>query len=977
MPRPVWAQEAGIAGTVKDASGAVMPGVTVEASSPALIERVRSVVTDDKGAYKLIDLRPGRYTVTFTLSGFATVKREGIDLNAGFTAGVDAEMKVGSLEETLTVTSASPVVDLQNVRTQNTLSRAVLDSVPNAQSISSFSALTLGSTASGVTSGADVGGNQGESGMVSIHHARTDDMKYYQDGMSVNNSMGNNGGIYHAGQVNNSLAVSEVQVAYSGANAEVETAGANFNFVTKDGGNRFTGDARAFFTNNNFQHTSLPTDLVARGLTSGQSVKDIYDYGGALGGPLLKDRLWFFTAHRIWGNDEYQPNSFFNAIQGTGRYQADTSRQGYYQSHTHENSGHLTLQASLKDKIAYFGNYVSTCSCFQGVGATTAPEASFNTVLPASLNQVTWTRVQSAKILFEAGYTFLWTNWQFVHSPGESLTDIPVTELSTGFTYNAKPGALYYTDGNPPGEWPAGQQNARASMSYVTGSHNIKVGGTWLRGVNTQAGTVNSLPGFGPVSFQFLNGKAVSLTEWAAPNYQSQGFHNLGLFAQDQWTMNDRLTLSLGVRGDFFDGWYPDQDVPAGAFVPGFHVTGRSGVPTYRDVSPRLGLAYKLTTDGKTAVKVSAGRYMGSKGTDIPQAVNPANALVLSASRTWNDANGDLFPQANELGPLSNAAFGTSVPNTTYLDNVLTANRPYTWQASASIERELLPRTQLSVGYFYLRNFNFTVTQNTAVTPDNFTTYCVTAPVNPALPGGGGNQICGNYDVNPAQFGKVKSAVSIATPFGSYKDLQNTVDIAVRTRFGHGGLFQGGISLGRSEIDTCFQNSRPDILAAGTTATTPRTQAFCDVVGLWWKANGQIKLNGSYPLPYGFQLGGVFQNLPGAPILANAVFTNAQVAASLGRNLAACGTATTCNATVTIPLIPNLTMFEARVNQLDLRVGRQFTFRRVVATPALDVYNVFSSDPVLARNNTFGSAWGTPTRFLDGRLAKLGIQLTF
>src|SRR6266567_2292604 len=152
MPRYVAAQgtsAAGIAGVVKDTSGAVLPGVTVEAASPALIEKVRTVITDDQGQYKIIELRPGQYVVTFTLAGFSTVKREGIELTAGFTAPVNAELRVGSLEETLTVSGASPIVDTQNVRTQNLLSREVLDALPTNKTMQGFAALTVGAVSGG------------------------------------------------------------------------------------------------------------------------------------------------------------------------------------------------------------------------------------------------------------------------------------------------------------------------------------------------------------------------------------------------------------------------------------------------------------------------------------------------------------------------------------------------------------------------------------------------------------------------------------------------------------------------------------------------------------------------------------------------------------------------------------------------------------------------------------------------------------
>jgi len=980
---PAWAQNGSISGIVKDATGAVMPGVTVEAASPALIEKVRTAVTDGSGVYRIVDLRPGTYTVTFTLPGFNTAKREGIELTAGFTAPVDAELKVGAVEETLTVTGASPLVDVQNVRTQNNLTRAVLDTVPNAQTISSFSALTLGSVASGVTSGMDVGGNQGEQGMVAIHHARENDMKYMQDGMNTNNSMGTNGGIFKAGQNMNQLAVSEVQVTYNGGNAEYETAGANFNFVTKDGGNIFSGGGRAAYTNGDFQSNNLGDDLRARGVTSSQSVKQIYDYGAALGGPLMKDRLWFFTAHRMWGAEEYQPNSYFNLVQGTGLYERDLGRPGYYISRAHENGGRLTYQASPKDKISYFANYSNTCSCIQGVSSNVAPEAGLNNIIPNSLHQVTWSRVQNSRILYEAGYTYLWTSFRFPHTAGGadytvSATDIPTTELSTGFSYNARAAtSLAYTDFPQEYTDPAGQQNFRAAMSYVTGSHALKFGGTWARGILEESGQVNSLPGYGPVSFQFLNGRPSTLTQYLSPQYQKQGFRNAGLYVQDQWTVARRLTLNLGVRGDFFNGFYPDQQIPDTPFVPGFRIQGRSGVPSWTDFSPRLGMAYRLTDDGKTALKAQIGRYVAAQGAGLPQSVNPANSISTTAIRTWNDINNDRFPQAEELGPISNTAFGTPVPNTVFSEDVLGDNRPYTWQSSVVVERELAPGWGVSVGYFRVQNANFYVTQNTAVAPENYTQFCVTAPLNPGLPGGGGNQICGNYNVNPSSFGRVSNSTTIASNFGDYTDTFNGVDTAVRARFGRGGVLQGGISLGRTETNTCFANNRPDVLPANQAATTPRLDAFCDVVGSWWDANGQIKVTGSYPLPYGFNIAGVLQNLPGAPILANAVYTNAQVAPSLGRNLAACGAATTCTATVTVALIPNLTMFEDRVTQFDLRLGRDFRFGHFKASPAFDVYNLFNDNTISARNNTYGAAWGTPTRFLDGRLAKFSLYVTF
>jgi hypothetical protein len=301
------------------------------------------------------------------------------------------------------------------------------------------------------------------------------------------------------------------------------------------------------------------------------------------------------------------------------------------------------------------------------------------------------------------------------------------------------------------------------------------------------------------------------------------------------------------------------------------------------------------------------------------------------------------------------------------------------------VERELAPAWGVSVGYFYVGNKNFYANQNTLVSPSDYSSYCVTTPTGVstpfgggfALPGGGGSQICGLYDVSLAKQGQIATSTTIASAFGDYTDTFHGVDAAVRARFGHGGILQGGLSVGRSETNTCFANNRPDVLPAGQATTTPRTDAFCDVVGGWWQANGQIKLSGSYPLKYGLNVSGVYQNLAGPPILATNVFTNAQILPLLQRNLSACGTNPVCAGTVTVAMIPNLTMFEARVNQFDFRLGWSFKYKTLRATPAFDLYNLFNASPVLGRNNTYGPAWGTPTRFLDGRLAKFGVQIDF
>src|SRR2546425_1470126 len=270
-----------IAGVVRDVTGAVLPGVTVEAASPALIEKVRAVVSDGQGQYKIVELRPGTYSVTFTLPGFATVKREGTELTTGFTATVNAELRVGALEETITVTTASPVVDTQNVRTQNALSRETLDALPTNRTMQGYATLTVGATSVGSAGSThDVGGDKMDQyGTVDYHGNSAGDGRWLFDGMRINNTVVTGGGASKFYSINQADA-QEVVLEVAGMSAEAETSGVHVNVVPKTGGNTFKG---YFFTSGNtgaMQQSNLTDELRARGLNTVTDLKRVYDVGG-------------------------------------------------------------------------------------------------------------------------------------------------------------------------------------------------------------------------------------------------------------------------------------------------------------------------------------------------------------------------------------------------------------------------------------------------------------------------------------------------------------------------------------------------------------------------------------------------------------------------------------------------------------------------------------------------------------------------
>jgi hypothetical protein len=686
----------------------------------------------------------------------------------GVLGAVNAVMKVGSLEETVTVTGASPTVDVRNVRTQAVLDHETLNVLPNAQNVSAFMNLTLGATLTGNagTGGVDVGGSGGEMGTASVHNNRADDMKIAQEGMSTNNSMGTNGGILHMGQHYNMEAVSEVTMSSNGMSADTETAGLQINYVPKDGGNRFSASGRGAYTNEEFSSDNLTPALVAQGAASPARVKRIYDWGGGVGGPIRHDRLWFFTAHRWWGAESYVAGSFYNKVQGqkapNGRplYEPDLTRRTFTADPSQENSVRLTSQISSKDKLTFYGNRGHQCLCSYAISSVLAPEAGLIASAPNNhLFQGTWTRPHTNKVLMEAGVSYLRNPFEFKHLDGVSNTDIQVVELSPFLIYNAwAADAIPYNEGDPSD---TDQINGRASLSYVTGSHALKFGFAWMHGWIESNGSNNVLPGFGPVTFTTLQGVPVGVTLQSHPQYSRSDYRNMGFYAQDQWTVQ-RLTLNLGLRADVFDGWTPDQESPASAYVPGFHVSRIDGTPRWRDISPRFGVAYDFGGSGKTAIKAAAGRYVASMGTGLPLSINPANAISKSVFRTWNDANNDFFPNGDprnpaangELGPSQNPAFGTPVITQFFAPDMLTENRPYTWQMSIAVDREVRDNVRASASYFRTAHFNQTVVDNESVTQAGYDPYCVTTPSS-ALLSGGGQRICGFADLSFASLAAI------------------------------------------------------------------------------------------------------------------------------------------------------------------------------------------------------------------------------
>jgi hypothetical protein len=960
--RTARAQNTGIAGVVKDPSGAVMPGVTVEAESPALIEKVRSVVTDGQGLYQIVDLRPGTYSVTFSLPGFSTVKRNGIEITASFIATVNAELSVGAVEQSITVTGQAASVDTHNVVQQKVLGEELRDALPTARSIQTMANVIPGMAATSTNrpSGQDVGGLSGDRGQVLIHGSRAGDMSIQLDGLSWNLALGNGAA---QGYTLNPAEAQEYVYETAGIGAETSTGGPRANVIPKAGGNRYSGFALASQTGGGLQSNNLTDQLKLRGLQAANPLKRLYDYNAALGGPLMMSKLWFFGSFRQWDQQEGVTGMFrpidplswvFNPALGAAG-NVDLSQPAIYDSWARSYSLRLTWQADLKNKFSLFVSHQPRQQNPQAISSTRSFEASMlqNVVLNRMI-QAIWTAPLTSKMMIEAAFASPYTSTPEDPSvPTITPSTIAVTDTGTGISYRAAGTywlPYYY------------QPSAKVAMSYVTGAHVAKVGLDLGWGsVRNQNQRTN-----GGVTYTFLNGVPRSITQILSPRDEQEREHHIGIYAQDQWTVR-KFTINAGIRYDYQYQWVPEQVSGPGPFVP-FHTwPAVNNIVGWHDLSPRLGLSFDPIGDGKTALKATLSRYVVRDSTAFAAANNPL-LFNATATRTWGDANQDFVPQPIELGPLSNPQFGTDA-TTTIVDRAISHGfnvRPANWEVTAGVQRQLSPSVSATAMYIRRSYINFVVTDNRAITPSDYDQYCITAPTDPRLGSISGTPVCGLYDLSPAAFIRPQQNYrTTASTYGSQKETFNGVDVSVNVRLPHRVQLFGGVSSGTS-------NNSGNALVNSTEAcfvvNSPQALRFCNLQYPWRTG---VKMLGTVGLPWNIDLSATFQDNPGPEIDANLTVTSAAVRFQIpGRTALSGGTAT-------VPLIQPGTVFADRIYQVDVRASKTIAIGGTKLRAIIDIGNLFNGSTVLLQNNTYGNNWLRPAYIMPGRLIKPTIELTF
>ncbi len=1000
IPTAALAQ-AVIAGTVRDSSGAVLPGVTVEAASPALIEKVRSAVTDGTGQYRVEDLRPGSYTVTFTLQGFNTLKREGIELTGSFTATVSAELRVGSVSETVTVTGESPIVDVQSARRELTLNSEVLRSIP---SVRSYNALVV------MVPGVVTNLNDIVTGTVTtqfpIHGGRNNEGRMTIDGLNIGTAVGGNQPPQYVADIGNAQ---EVSFTTSGGLGESETGGLVMNIVPRSGGNEISGAVYFSGSREGLQSNNLTERLRDAGLQAPTPFSKVYDLNGAFGGPIKKDRLWYFANARTQGTRATIAGIYYNQNAGDATkwmYVADSTKQAY-SDRTWENvSGRLTWQATPRNKFTGFWDHQWVCRKCTGMtqGLTDPPRVTPEAIgvqsqVPLRVRQLTWSSPLTNRLLLDAGGGGTYTeggNPERDPNPTRNLIRV-VEQCANGCAANGNIPGLNYRSQDW-GENLNGSYPWRASAAYVTGAHSMKVGyqGTFMSSDRSWSTNDQNL------TYRFNNGVPNQLTQSVSPwtNRSRAGFH--AFYVQEQWTLS-RLTLQGALRFDRARSWYLEQQLGPSRFVPNaLTFPEMKGVDSYKDFTPRMGLAYDVFGNGKTALKFNAGKYL--EGVAVQQVyINPnpifrlprstGNFQAAGVTRTWTDANQNFVPDCDLLNPLANDARATGgdfcgqMSDVNFGKNILSDNfdpkllegwgvRPSDWSFGASVQQQISSRMSVEVAYHRRTFGGFTLNDNQLTSPSDYTAYSITAPQDSRLPGGGGYAVSGLYDVAPALSGRIDNLVTDSRSYGDWYQYFSGLDVTVNVRTRNGLTVQGGTSTGQTVADNCAVRANlPELntaIGAGlVTSTVSTVSPYCHVA---YGVLTQLRGLAAYTIPkIDLQVSGVFQSKPGALLSANFAVPSAIVAQSLGR--APSGNVTN----VTVNLVEPGSMYGDRRNELDLRVAKIVRWGGTKTTLGADIYNALNSSAVLTYNNGFvpGGPWLQPLSILTGRFARISAELTF
>jgi outer membrane receptor protein involved in Fe transport len=915
-----------IDGRVNDTSNAVLPGVTVTIASPAMMG-TRDSVSSGTGTFRFVSLTPGVYSVTFELPGFATVKREA-QVGAGFTATLNIEMAVAGLEEAVTVTGASPVVDTTATKISTSFEAEKLLTLPSggndpwsmlaATPAVTMSRIDVGGSASGTQVGYRAYGTEGQN-------------RPYYEGINGTEGNGSNGNYVDM------YAYDEVAVNTVGTNAEMGPPGVMYVFVVKSGGNTYHGEAGYYIQREKWQSFNIDDAQVAAGVEGGGGLEprdtnrmySFRDDFAQLGGYIMKDKLWWFGAFRDSENQIRLTNfpvkpfrTTLRVYQGKGTYQLTQNNKfiGYYQWNTKDQPNRLnrhrlnaTNSIHLEDTTQFWQHYWPRIS-----------KIEFNSVLSDSM----FFEIRAG----QWGYN--WTNT----SAGGATTD-----LSTGFHEGPDPGPAI-EDTSTGRVWGTSQRNYQnprrnqvlGSLSYfkegMGGSHNFKFGWEIFR----QTATNGQYAGSWSDAVSVLrNGAPLEVWLLGNPQDNTEGLWNQGLYLTDTWRVNNKLTLNLGVRYDRYQNFLSAQSHEADQFFPETVEFPAADVRTWNVAAPRLGLSYNLTGDGKTVIKANWGLYWWNPGTGT--GANPNGNW--DRRHQWADLNRNGYWDPGEEGRLIASRGGKA---TVSLDP--NHKDSYSVDTSVWLERELVANLGVRAGYVHREQRQLSGTFNTNQPFEAFNVPVMIADPGPDATAGNADDgpAIQAWNLDPAFLGLPTVSVVRNYPGKSKFD---SVEFALTKRTSNRWSMQTSVAYTKS-----FDLRQP---------TNPNALINANAAGQDEFTDFSFKLNGTFDLPGNFKLSPVYRYQAGDNY--NRTFVTRQLNYS----------------NPTIDAQPRAEFREDNISLIDLRVDRPIMIKGKRLSPFFDLYNITNSNAEQDITVSSGANYLRPLIILPPRIVRLGVKFTW
>lgn len=938
VPDAAYAQTAAasIVGRVVDESGAVLPGVTVTATSPALQVPSVIAVTDADGDYRLTPLPIGTYAVDYTLGGFQTVRREGVRLTAGFVARLDVSMKIGSLAESITVSGAAPVVDSSSVATSTQLTREELELIPtNRNGINSLLVM-----APGVRGTAEVGGRVSFSPPQIRSFGQGAEPWFVVEGLytpspDATGSLGNYWDY-------NSLEEAVVQTV--GTNAEVGGRGVYMNLLVKSGGNEFHGSGTFSYMSSKLQSSNLTDALRAQGITTGDRILGRYDASGDLGGRIIRDKLWFYGAIRDRQN-------YFETLGATpppGKRNFQNQRANF------------TVKGSyqLNTRNRLIGWYASTRRSQENINRFTPWESRTDSPLWPKTWKAEWQSTPGESIVISAQ----WGRWGYVSPPrattarGDWSIAAPTFDRITQMVSGANT-----AHGRA---WDHRRHNPKATVSWFRpdwfmGDHELKAGVEYMRDLASTPYRTREAPNYRLI---FVSGAAQEIETQNTPVDDLQQMNNIVTYLQDNWQIHRRVSLNIGVRYDYMRPFVPPScreaaQYPAEALFPA-QCFERVDFNVFHQFAPRVRAAYDLFGDSRTVLKGGWGRYYyrPTLGGDIAPADPNSSATVRFR---WRDLNGNRDFDRGEVNLDPN---GPDFIGITGGSNTV-ANRdekvPTDDQFSLSLERQLLANTGLRITGLYNRRRDVWRVTN-LLRPQSVYTNAITRP-DPGPDGVVGNADDTGKTITFYEFPSALSGrrferftrINDPDATQSYKGF----DIALDKNMSNGWLLSTSFSATRTanpslnaltvnEFNTSSRGANDDPNAEINTSNNT------------WEWLG--RMTGSYALPWSTTISAVMEHRSGVPWARQAVFTSS-ILGNLTLNVEPIGTRR----------LPNTTILDMRLEKI-VRLPKNHTARL-----QFNLYNVMNSNTVQAVVFTSGSRFNAPTSIMTPRVAELGMVYRF